>query len=70
MVSGFLTKLSRFRPVAVAQRLAAVLTTAAWVGAGLLYDRATGGLDRNAPARAAQVIARLFLCNSMAVHGR
>ncbi|EIE22124.1 ABC1-domain-containing protein [Coccomyxa subellipsoidea C-169] len=43
------------RPVAVAHRTAEVLSTAAAVGAGLLYDRLTGGLDRNAPQRAAQV---------------
>lgn len=43
------------RPVAVAQRAAEVLSTAAAVGAGLLLDRATGSLERNAPARAAQV---------------
>lgn len=42
------------RPVAVAHRTAVVLSTAAAVGAGLLYDRLTGGLVRNAPLRAAQ----------------
>ena len=46
---------SERRPVAVAHRTAEVLSTAAAVGAGLLYDRLTGGLDRNAPLRAAQV---------------
>ena len=43
------------RPVAVAQRTAEVLSTAALVGAGLLYDRFTGNLRKNAPLRAAQV---------------
>ncbi|CAL8467304.1 g6841 [Coccomyxa elongata] len=47
------------RPVAVAQRTAEVLSTAALVGAGLLYDRLTGGLRTNAPLRAAQVRAAI-----------
>ena len=45
------------RPVAVAQRSAEVLLTAAWLGSGLLYDRATGSLQRNAPLRASQVLS-------------
>ena len=40
----------------MAQRSVQVLLTAAWIGSGLLYDRITGSLQRNAPLRAAQVL--------------
>ena len=43
------------RPVALATRSLEVLTAALWVGSGLLYDQATGGMKRNAPQRAKQV---------------
>ena len=57
------------RPVAVAQRSAVVMLTAAWVGSALLYDKLTDGLVRNAPMRAAQVPAlavwSLCACDSL-----
>ncbi|CAL5225145.1 g7925 [Coccomyxa viridis] len=43
------------RPVALATRSMQVFAAALWVGSGLLYDQATGGMKRNAPQRAKQV---------------
>ena len=43
------------RPVAVASRSVEVLAAALWVGCGLLYDRLSGGVQRNAGQRARQV---------------
>lgn len=44
-----------FRPVALATRSVEVLAAALWVGSGLLWDRLTGGWERNRPQRARQV---------------
>ncbi len=43
------------RPVALATRSVEVLAAALWVGSGLLWDRLTGGWERNRPQRARQV---------------
>lgn len=52
------------RPVALATRSVQVLAAALWVGSGLLYDRVTGGVQRNAPQRAKQVLDTLLLVHS------
>ena len=45
------------RPVAVASRSVEVLAAGLWVGCGLLYDRLSGGVQRNAGQRARQVLS-------------
>ena len=55
---------SMCRPVAVATRSVEVLAAALGVGSGLLYDRLSGGVQRNAGQRARQVPPMPFFAES------